>query len=87
MTSRQIPTITSADQLPERYPTGGGLYNPRLDWLYIQAATGPGARFAGAGVLFNAEHARQRLVRAGFIQDHTEGGTDEQDSGATQGLG
>ena len=74
-----MKTITNADDLPARYPTGGGLYNPRLDWLYIQAATGAGAMFAGAGVLFNAEHARQRLVKAGLMQDHTEGGTDGDD--------
>ena len=72
-----MKTITSADQLPERYANGLGF--PRLDWYDIQAATSPGARFAGAGVLVNAEHARQRLVRAGLMHDHTEGETDEDD--------
>ena len=72
-----MKTITSADQLPERYANGLGF--PRQDWLYIQAATNPGARFAGHGVLVNAEHARQRLVKAGYMHDHTKGGTDEDD--------
>ena len=74
MTSRHI---TSADQLPERYANGLGF--PRLDWYDIQDACSPGARFAGPGVLKNAEHARQRLVKAGFMQDHTKGGTDGND--------
>jgi len=72
-----MKTITSADQLPERYANGLGF--PRLDWYDIQAATSPGARFAGGGVLVNAEHARQRLVRAGLMQDHTKGETDGED--------
>ena len=70
-------TITNADDLPARYPRGGGMYYPRQDWLYIQAATSPGAQFAGHGVQVNAEHARQRLVKAGLMKDHTKGGTDE----------
>ena len=75
-----MKTITSADDLPARYPgsSDAGI-TPRLDWLYLQAATGPGARFAGPGVLVNAEHARQRLVKAGLMKDHTKGGTDGND--------
>ena len=81
MTSRQNATsITTPDDLPARYPgsSDAGI-TPRLDWEYIQAATGPGARFAGAGVLVNAEHARRRLVRAGLMNDHTKGATDGND--------
>ena len=74
-----MKTITSATDLPARYPTGGGMYYPRQDWLYIQAATSPGARFAGHGVQVNAEHARHRLVKAGLMKDHTEGKIDGND--------
>ena len=72
-----MKTINSADQLPERYANGLGF--PRLDWYDIQDACSPGARFAGHGVLVNAEHARHRLVKAGLMKDHTEGGTDGDD--------
>ena len=72
-----MKTITSADQLPERYANGLGF--PRLDWYDIQDACSPGARFVGHGVQVNAEHARQRLVRAGLMKDHTEGKTDGND--------
>ena len=77
MTSRQItPSIATPDDLPDRYPgsSDAGI-TPKLDWLYIQAATGPGARFAGPGVLVNAEHARRRLVKAGLMHDWTQEGT------------
>ena len=79
--SRQNATkITTSDVLPARYPgsSDAGI-TPRLDWEYIQAATGLGARFAGAGVLVNAEHARRRLVKAGFMRNWMGGATDEHD--------
>ena len=72
-----MKTITSADQLPERYANGLGF--PRLDWYDIQDACSAGAQFAGHGVQVNAEHARQRLVKAGLMQDHTKGETDGND--------
>ena len=81
MTSQQItPSIATPDDLPGRYPgsSDAGI-TPRLDWEYIQAATGLGARFAGAGVLVNAEHARRRLVKAGFMRNWMGGATDEHD--------
>ena len=77
-----MKTITSADDLPARYPTGGGpMPNPRFDWCYIQEVGKAlkGGVFLDSGSITNAEHARQRLVKAGLMQDHTEGGTDEDD--------
>ena len=82
MESRHIPPqITTADDLPARYPTGGGMYYPRQDWRYIQAGHTAlrGGVFLDGGTITNMEHARQRLVRAGLMQDHTKGETDGED--------
>ena len=72
-------TITSSDQLPERYANGLGF--PRLDWYYIQAGHTAlrGGVFLDGGTITNMEHARQRLVKAGLMKDHTKGGTDGED--------
>ena len=80
MTSRQITSKIATPDLPARYPgsSDAGI-TPKTDWLYIQAATGPGARFAGPGVQTNAKHARQRLVRAGLMKDWTQEANDEDD--------
>ncbi len=76
--SRPIATpITTAEDLPARYPKGACVYFPRLDWQYIQQI-GEALRghvFLGPGMLRNAENARQRLIAAGLIRDATKGET------------
>jgi len=75
----EIRTIANTDDLPARYPgsSDAGI-TPKNDWWYIQAvhyALRGGVCLDG-GSITNAEHARQRLVKAGFMEDHTKG-TDE----------
>jgi len=82
MTSRQITSKIATPDLPARYPgsSDAGI-TPKFDWWYIQSVQRAvrGGVFLDGGTLTNAEHARQRLVKAGLMQDHTEGATDEAD--------
>jgi len=83
MTSRQITTkIATADDLPARYPgSSRPMPNPRFDWCYIQEVGKAlkGGVFLDGGTITNAEHARTRLVKAGFMRNWMGGATDEHD--------
>jgi len=83
MTSRQNATkITTSDDLPARYPgsSDAGI-TPKNDWCYIQEVGKAlkGGVFLDGGTITNAEHARTRLVKAGFMRNWMEGETDEHD--------